>query len=287
MVVRRSCDWPAPAKLNLFLHVVGQRPDGYHDLQTLFQFVDCCDWLDFTPNHEGTIELHTPIEGVAHDANLIVRAARLLQQETKTTQGAHIWIDKHLPQGGGLGGGSSNAATTLVALNWLWGCGLSTARLQALGRTLGADVPIFIHGAAAFAEGIGDHLHSMPDLDTPWYLILCPRVQVHTAAMFANPELPKHTAKVEFNRLDIQQTHNDFQELVLKNYAEVAKAFEWLVQYAPTKMTGTGACLFASFSSKEQAQLVLEQRPKHLDGFIALGTNRSPLITHIERLSKH
>tara|TARA_B100001094_G_scaffold333427_1_gene412052 strand:+ start:4746 stop:5600 length:855 start_codon:yes stop_codon:yes gene_type:complete len=276
--------WPAPAKINLFLHICGEREDGYHELQTLFQFLDYADQLQFEILPTADIELKTPFQDVPHEENLIVRAARLLQSYTGCTQGAHIWINKILPQGGGLGGGSSNAATTLVALNHLWQCHVPLPTLRQLGQQLGADVPVFVQGQCAFAEGIGEQL-TATDYATPWYLVISPNEVVHTAPLFAHPELPRNTPKISWNEFRFEDSHNDFQTLVLKSYPKVAKAFNWLVQYAPTRMTGTGACIFATFATYEQALEIYKKCPDELCGFIAQGLNRSPLLNVLEQAS--
>ncbi|MGL5947646.1 MAG: 4-(cytidine 5'-diphospho)-2-C-methyl-D-erythritol kinase [Aeromonas sp.] len=273
--------WPAPAKLNLFLHVNGRRADGYHELQTLFIFLDHGDSLTFRPL-TGTDELSlTPaICGVATEDNLIIRAARLLQARLSTPQGAHIVLDKVLPMGGGIGGGSSDAATTLVALNHLWSAGLSRNELAALGVQLGADVPVFVRGRAAFAQGVGEQLEPV-NLPEPWYLVLKPACHVATAAIFQDPDLPRATPKLSLPELMQKEWENDCEALVKKRHPEVANALSWLLEYAPSRMTGTGACVFAQFSDELSARAVLAKAPRALAGFVAKGVNESPLLTHL------
>ena len=274
--------WPSPAKLNLFLYITGQRRDGYHDLQTLFQFLDYGDTLSIEPRSDGKIRLLTPVEGVAESDNLIVRAAKLLQQAATERDslpagsGADIRIDKRLPMGGGLGGGSSNAATVLVALNHLWGCGLSVEALAALGLTLGADVPVFVHGHAAFAEGVGEELTPV-DPPEKWYLVAHPGVHISTPAIFNDPDLPRNTPKRSINTLLNCEFGNDCEVIARKRFREVDAALSWLLEYAPSRLTGTGACVFAEFDSESSARQVLEQAPEWLQGFVARGVNVSPL----------
>ncbi|MFQ6372180.1 4-(cytidine 5'-diphospho)-2-C-methyl-D-erythritol kinase [Shewanella sp. YIC-542] len=278
-----SLGWPAPAKLNLMLHVNGRRKDGYHELQTLFQFLDHGDLLDFKITDNGKITLHSNLDGsIADDDNLIVKAAKCLQTHCHGSQGAEIWLDKKLPMGGGVGGGSSDAATTLVALNHLWQCGLNNDQLAALGLTLGADVPIFIHGHAAFAEGVGEKLHTV-NIPEHWYLVIAPDVHVSTADVFQHPELPRDTPKVALSELLSAQWKNDCQALVSNSFPQVAKALAWLLEYAPSRMTGTGACVFGEFNTQQQALDCLAKMPATFSGFVAKGTNISPLQHRLER----
>ena len=276
-----SRHWPAPAKLNLFLHVNGRRADGYHELQTLFQFIDYCDMLDFKVTETAELILHSNISNVVADSdNLILRAAKSLQQTTGFTGGAEIWLDKHLPMGGGLGGGSSDAATTLVALNTLWNTQLSTEELAKIGLKLGADIPVFIHGFAAFAEGVGERLQAVNPSE-PWYLIIAPDAHVSTAEVFQDPLLPRDTPKLAIDTLMNQPWANDCQKLVVSKYPQVAKALGWLLEYAPSRMTGTGACVFGEFTQKQQALAALAKLPSEMQGFVAQGMNLSPLITRL------
>lgn len=276
-----SRHWPAPAKLNLFLHVNGRRADGYHELQTLFQFIDYCDMLDFKVTETAELILHSNISNVVADSdNLILRAAKSLQQTTGFSGGAEIWLDKRLPMGGGLGGGSSDAATTLVALNTLWNTQLSTEELAKIGLKLGADIPVFIHGFAAFAEGVGERLQAVNPSE-PWYLIIAPDAHVSTAEVFQDPLLPRDTPKLAIETLMNQPWANDCQKLVVSKYPQVAKALGWLLEYAPSRMTGTGACVFGEFTQKQQALAALAKLPSEMQGFVAQGMNLSPLITRL------
>ena len=274
--------WPSPAKLNLFLYITGQRADGYHTLQTLFQFLDYGDTIDITPRSDGEIHLLTPVEGVAHEDNLIVRAARSLMKAASESNrlpkgsGADISIDKRLPMGGGLGGGSSNAATVLVALNHLWQCGLSVDELAALGLTLGADVPVFVRGHAAFAEGVGEILTPV-EPEEKWYLVAHPGVSISTPVIFNDPDLPRNTPKRSIKTLLKCEFGNDCEVIARKRFREVDAALSWLLEYAPSRLTGTGACVFAEFDTESRARQVLEQAPEWLKGFVAKGVNLSPL----------
>lgn len=276
--------FPAPAKLNLFLYITGQRADGYHTLQTLFQFLDYGDTLSFEPRTDGVIRLLTPVEGVPEEENLIVRAARLLMQQAQKTgrlpagSGADIQIDKRLPMGGGLGGGSSNAATVLVALNHLWHCGLSVDELAELGLTLGADVPVFVRGHAAFAEGIGEILTPV-EPEEKWYLVAHPGVSIPTPTIFRDPELPRNTPKRSIETLLKCEFSNDCEVIARKRFRKVDEALTWLLEYAPSRLTGTGACVFAEFDTESAALQVLEQAPAWLRGFVARGVNLSPLAS--------
>ncbi|GGB31916.1 4-diphosphocytidyl-2-C-methyl-D-erythritol kinase [Oceanisphaera marina] len=274
---------PAPAKLNLFLSITGRRDDGYHSLQTLFQFVDYGDSLSFAPAADGELLLTPALAGVPCEQNLIIKAARLLQSKTGSNQGAHIHLTKRLPMGGGLGGGSSDAATTLVALNRLWKLGLSTDQLAELGIALGADVPVFVRGQAAFAEGVGD-IFTPASPAEPWYLVLCPALEVATAAIFNDPDLPRNSKTLSLQQWLNTPWHNDCEALVKKRYPEVAKLLGWLLEYAPSRMTGTGACIFASFNSREAAEKVLAKAPQGVLGFVAKGCNQSPLFSALAQL---
>ena len=274
--------WPSPAKLNLFLYITGQRADGYHSLQTLFQFLDYGDTIDIALRGDGEIRLLTPVEGVAHEDNLIVRAARLLMKAASESDrlpkgsGADISIEKRLPMGGGLGGGSSNAATVLVALNHLWQCGLSVDELAGLGLTLGADVPVFVRGHAAFAEGVGEILTPV-EPEEKWYLVAHPGVSIPTPVIFNDPDLPRNTPKRSIKTLLKCEFGNDCEVIARKRFREVDAALSWLLEYAPSRLTGTGACVFAEFDTESRARQVLEQAPEWLEGFVAKGVNLSPL----------
>ena len=274
---------PAPAKLNLMLHILGRRADGYHELQTLFQFLDFGDELGFALRPDGEIHLHTPIDGVPHDSNLIVRAARLLQQHANCTLGADIWLDKRLPMGGGIGGGSSDAATTLLGLNHLWQLNYSEDQLASLGLSLGADVPVFVRGHAAFAEGVGEKLQPVT-LSEPWFLVAIPQVLVSTAEIFSDPELTRDTSPIKVRSLLEGGGRNDCQPVVTKRYSEVRNALILLNKFVPTRLTGTGACVFGSFPNQDDADKVARQLPATLPSFIAQGRNISMLHRKLEKL---
>ncbi|PHN85162.1 4-(cytidine 5'-diphospho)-2-C-methyl-D-erythritol kinase [Vibrio splendidus] len=269
--------WPSPAKLNLFLYITGRRDNGYHELQTLFQFVDFGDELTVTANRETSSITITPeIPGVATEDNLIWKAATALQQYTSTTFGADIQLKKVLPMGGGIGGGSSNAATVLVALNHLWQLNLSDDQLAEIGLKLGADVPVFVRGHAAFAEGVGEQLQPA-NPDEKWYLVVKPQVSIATVDIFTHSELTRNTPKRALSTLLEQEYVNDCEKIVRMLYPEVDKQLSWLLQYAPSRLTGTGSCVFAEFSSKKEAESVLEQLPDTVSAFVARGRNISPL----------
>ncbi|MGD9601996.1 MAG: 4-(cytidine 5'-diphospho)-2-C-methyl-D-erythritol kinase [Gammaproteobacteria bacterium] len=269
--------WPAPAKINLFLHVVGRRPDGYHLLQTIFQFLDYGDALEIAARGDGEIRRLNDLPGVPPEQDLVVRAARLLQAATGTSLGAEIRVHKRLPLGGGLGGGSSNAATVLVALNALWGTQLAPPALAALGLRLGADVPVFIHGHAAWAEGVGEALTPI-DVPEPWYVVIHPGCHVPTAAVFSDPELTRNTPVSTIRGLSLATCHNDCEPVTCRLFPEVARALAWLGRHAPARMSGTGACIFAPFELPEAAREVAAQVPAHWTAFVAAGCNRSPLL---------
>ena len=277
--------WPSPAKLNLFLYITGQRVDGYHTLQTLFQFIDYGDTISIELRQDGQICLLTPVEGVAHEDNLIVRAARRLQEASATRLGADIWLDKRLPMGGGIGGGSSDAATTLLGLDHLWQTHLGEERLAELGLALGADVPVFVRGRAAFAEGVGEQLQPV-ELAEPWFLVAIPQVNVSTAEVFAAPELTRDTPAITVRSLPEGGGHNDCQPVVEKRYPEVRNALKTLNKFVDAKMTGTGACVFGSFPNQADADKVSRQLPDTLPSFIARGCNRSPLHRRLETVTR-
>ncbi|WP_205341552.1 4-(cytidine 5'-diphospho)-2-C-methyl-D-erythritol kinase [Denitrificimonas caeni] len=274
---------PAPAKLNLMLHIVGRRADGYHLLETLFQFLDYADTLHFSPRNDGQIILHSAIEGVAHDDNLIVRAARLLQAQSKTKLGADIWLDKKLPVGGGIGGGSSNAATTLVGLNYLWRTQQSLDSLAELGLSLGADVPVFVMGRAAFAQGIGEKLQPV-DLPEPWYLVAVPPVSISTAKIFSDQCLTRDTPVTNIRTVLKQGGHNDCQAVVEMRYREVRNALILLNKYVDARLTGTGSCIFGGFPNEQQAVNIATQISESLPSFVAQGANISMLHRALQNL---
>ncbi|MDP1635881.1 MAG: 4-(cytidine 5'-diphospho)-2-C-methyl-D-erythritol kinase [Gallionellaceae bacterium] len=269
---------PAPAKLNLFLHVVGRRPDGLHLLQTLFSFIDLHDTLHFTLREDGVVRRINCVEGVPEEQDLCVRAARLLQRETDCVLGVDIAVEKRIPMGGGLGGGSSDAATTLIALNRLWSLGLSRARLMQLGLQLGADVPVFVFGENAFAEGVGEKLQAYP-LPESWYVVLFPPAHVPTAQIFAHPELTRDTVSITMRALSERQPQlrNDLQAVACKLYPEVARHIAWLDSFGKAVMTGSGACVFAGFADRGSAEAVLAQLPHDMRGIVAQGLKEHPL----------
>ena len=276
--------WPAPAKLNLMLRVIGRRHDGYHLLQTVFQFLSRGDRLRFRLRHDRGISCTPSLPGVNDSDNLAIRAARTLQKYTNCNFGADIELEKNLPMGGGLGGGSSNAATTLVVLNRLWQLNLSTDTLAQLGLQLGADVPIFVHGKAAWAEGVGEKLtfFSPPEA---WYLVLSPSCHVSTAEIFCDSQLTRDAKAIKIRDFSAGQRTNTCQALVARRHPEVAEGLSWLDRFAEGRLTGTGACVFAEFDTRQQAEAVLEQLPAGMKGFVSQGMNRSPLHTELEKFN--
>ncbi|WP_338567715.1 4-(cytidine 5'-diphospho)-2-C-methyl-D-erythritol kinase [Erwinia sp. E_sp_B01_3] len=283
--------WPAPAKLNLFLYITGRRSDGYHNLQTLFQFLDYGDTLTIATNASGKISLLTPVVGVPEEENLMIRAARLLQKQAllrgtlPASAGATLAIDKRLPMGGGLGGGSSDAATVLVALNHQWQTGFTLQELAGWGLTLGADVPVFIEGVAAFAEGVGEKLTPVLP-EEKWYLVVHPGVNISTPAVFKDPDLTRDTPAREIRELLGAVYRNDCEPVVRKRFREVEQLVSWLLEYAPSRLTGTGACVFAEFDTESAARQVFELAPKEWQSFVARGVNVSPLHRHLSELLK-
>jgi 4-diphosphocytidyl-2-C-methyl-D-erythritol kinase len=281
-----TVSWPAPAKLNLFLHVTGRRPDGYHTLQTLFQFLDVGDELRFDATRDGRIARANNLPGVPEDRDLCVHAARLLQAASGTTHGVVIHLDKHLPLGGGLGGGSSDAATTLVALNELWGCGLTPGALAALGLKLGADVPVFVHGHAAWAEGVGEVL-TPAEPPERWVVVLAPVVTVSTAEVFAafdrgvvddKPDLTPYSPAITIRDFYAGRGRNDLEPVVRRLYPEVDNALKWLGNFGDARMTGSGACVFLPVVDEAGGRAILAQCPAALaGGFVAHSRNVHPL----------
>ncbi|ENM3921486.1 MULTISPECIES: 4-(cytidine 5'-diphospho)-2-C-methyl-D-erythritol kinase [Vibrio] len=268
--------WPSPAKLNLFLYITGRRANGYHDLQTLFQFLDHGDELTITANNSGNITLSPALADVALEDNLIYKAAMALKNAAQSPLGADIQLHKVLPMGGGIGGGSSNAATTLVALNYLWQTGLSDEQLAEIGLALGADVPVFTRGFAAFAEGVGEELSAV-EPEEKWYLVVRPAVSIATKDIFTHPQLMRNTPKRDLASLLATPYENDCEKIVRSLYPEVDKQLSWLLQYAPSRLTGTGSCVFAEFSSRKDAQAVFAQLSDNVLAFVAQGRNVSPL----------
>jgi 4-diphosphocytidyl-2-C-methyl-D-erythritol kinase len=279
--ITNTLSFPAPAKLNLFLHVVGRRKDGYHLLQTLFRFIDFSDMLHFTLCRNGEVRRISALDGVPQEQDLCVRAARLLQKECGCRLGVDITLEKRIPMGGGLGGGSSDAATTLIALNKLWGLGLSRERLMEIGLSLGADVPVFVFGENAYAEGIGEQLQAC-EVPDAWYVVLFPPVQVATAKVFAhldiaNLELTQEAISLRIRGLPLRLPHNDLQSVVCSLYPEVARHLAWLEQFVQARMSGSGACVFAEFVIEAEAQAVMEQLPSDMRGVVARGLPQHPL----------
>lgn len=267
---------PAPAKINLFLHIVGRRPDGYHLLQTAFRMLDWGDEITLQRRDDGLILRTSDVPGVPAESDLVVRAARALQAASGSRFGADIGVLKRIPMGGGLGGGSSDAASVLLALNRLWGCGLSRQALQDLGLKLGADVPFFIFGETAFAEGVGEALRSLA-VPPAWYVVVAPPVSVPTAEIFSAKELTRDTEILIMQGFAAHKTRNDMQAVVCVKYPEVAESLEWLSQYGDARMSGSGACLFAPFDTEGQARQVAASVPLGWKVWVARGLDRHPL----------
>ena len=273
--------YPAPAKLNLFLHVIGRRSDGYHLLQTAFRFLDYGDTLRFRVREDGVINRTNPLPDVQVAEDLTVLAARALRDATGITLGADIDLDKRLPMGGGVGGGSSDAATTLLALNHLWNCGLTRTALMELALGLGADVPVFVYGRSSFAEGVGERLQPI-ELKPAWYVVLVPPVSVPTSEIFASPELTRDTKPIKLAAFSAVPApfgnyHNDLEPVAIKHHPEVARHLAWLRQFGDARMTGSGACVFSAFDNESAANDVLKQLPPEMQGFVAKGCDRHPL----------
>lgn len=280
----QSFSLPAPAKLNLYLHITGRRANGYHELETLFQFLDYSDYIQFELSDNGEIKLDQGPLDFPVEENLIYRAATLLAPYRKNSkQGVRLTLNKQLPAGGGLGGGSSDAATTLLGLNYLWGLKLNNEQLAKIGLGLGADIPVFVHGKATFARGVGE-IFSSANPTEKWYLIVQPGVHVSTAEIFTHPALPRNTPALESALNDWQKGHNDCEKLVCSLYPQVASALQWLLKYAPSRMTGTGACVFGCFSSAVEAKQALQVLPTEFRGFVAKGVNQSPLHQALKQL---
>jgi 4-diphosphocytidyl-2-C-methyl-D-erythritol kinase len=281
-VTRRS--WPSPAKLNLFLHIVGRRGDGYHELQSVFQFVDLQDEIDIEVRDDGLISRAHDIAGVPLESDLCIRAARALQDAAGSRLGARISLTKRIPIGGGLGGGSSNAATCLVALNRLWGLRFDVDRLAAIGLKLGADVPVFVRGRVAWAEGVGDRLTllypPLAPIETN-YLILKPNVFVGTREVFQDPELTRNSPPITIHGFLASGGRNDCWNVVRRRYPEVAHAFEWLSRFGTARLTGTGACVFLACESMERGREILREVPPGIDAYLVRGLNDSPLLERL------
>ncbi len=273
----------APAKLNLFLHITGRRADGYHNLQTAFQLIDIGDTLDIAANRTGQITLAGPDLGIADSDNLVVRAAMALKALPATPGecGASIRLEKRLPEGGGLGGGSSDAASTLLALNALWGLGLSRESLAAIGARLGADVPVFVLGHSAWAEGIGEQLTPM-DLPAAWFVVIKPGCAVHTGEIFSHRELTRDSAPITMHAFFAGYSRNDCQPIVRRLYPEVDKALNWLQNFGDARLTGTGACVFCQSDSEAAARRIAQRAPAPWRAWVAAGLNQSPVMKEIE-----
>jgi len=274
--IHGETSWPAPAKLNLFLHVTGRRPDGFHDLQTLFQLIDLTDTIGITVREDGVIERLGGPAGVAPEEDLTVRAARVLQAASGTRLGATLRVVKHIPMGGGLGGGSSDAATALLVLDRLWGCGLGVERLAELGLGLGSDVPVFVRGASAWGSGRGEALVPV-ELPAAHYVIVHPGVAVPTARVFQAPELTRNTPLITIRAFFESGGRNDCEPVVRAMYPEVADALDWLARRAPARLTGTGSCIFARCASAAEAERIAARVPDAWRSFVARGLNVSPL----------
>lgn len=274
--------WPSPAKLNLFLYITGRRSDGYHELQTLFQFLDYGDEITITTRQDNQLRLITEMPGIEPQNNLILKAAQALQQyclqhcPQAAPFGADISIKKILPMGGGIGGGSSNAATVLIGLNYHWNTQLSDELLAEMGKQLGADVPVFVKGQAAFAEGIGEILTPATP-EEKWYLVAHPGIEIPTPTIFTDPELNRNSPKRPLAALLLAPYANDCELIARKRFREVEQLVSWLLQYAPSRLTGTGACIFSEFKTETEAVKVYNEAPPWVQGFIARGVNESPL----------
>ncbi len=279
--VASNGSWPAPAKLNLFLHIVGRRADGYHLLQTVFQFLDYGDELYYEPNDSGAIRARYALPGVTAEHDLIQRAAQCLRVAAGCDAGVTIDLTKRLPMGGGLGGGSSDAATTLVALNAIWGCGFSEDRLAEIGLTLGADVPVFVRGRAAWAEGVGERLQAVT-VTEPWFLVVNPPVEVETREIFANPQLTRDCEPITIRRFLDEGGENVFEPVVRAQYPDVDELMHWLGGFGSPRLTGSGSCVFLACDSRERCADIMRQLPVRWQGFIARGMNRSPLMLRLD-----
>jgi len=281
----RSFGWPAPAKLNLFLHVIGKRVDGYHLLQTVFQFIELTDKINFTILESGLIKRSSHSSFIDENNDLVIKAAQKIKEISGSKLGVDISIEKNIPIGGGLGGGSSNAATTLVVLNELWQTGLSTKELTKIGLSLGADIPFFIHGSAAWAEGIGEKLDSI-ELDECFYLVIYPGCSISTKSVFEASDLTRNTPRITIRDFYKGRVKNDCESYIRNHYSNIAEALDWLEGYAPSKLTGTGACLFAQFSDEKKANKVKNKLPEKWQGFVTKGINKSPLLERLEHERK-
>ena len=278
--------WSAPAKLNLMLHVVGRRADGYHELQTVFQLIDLRDSLEIAVREDGRIVRTRGPESVPESQDLVVRAALALKAATGTSLGADIGVTKRIPMGGGLGGGSSDAATTLVALNYLWKTRLEAGQIAAIGVKLGADVPVFVHGRSAWAEGVGERLEPAALPEDSWFLVVFPGIHVPTADVFQAPELTRNSPLTTMRGFLELGGRNDCEAVVRTRFPAVGEALDWLARHAPARLTGTGSCVFAKFARAEDAERVAARVPDAWRAWVARGVNRSPLLEELDRRSK-
>jgi 4-diphosphocytidyl-2-C-methyl-D-erythritol kinase len=276
--------WPAPAKLNLMLRIVGQRADGYHLLQTVFQFIDLCDWITFHPVEDGRVSLENPLPGVAESEDLTVRAANLLKAETGCAHGVRIEVEKNLPMGGGLGGGSSDAATTLVVLNELWDLGLSMEKLLKLGLTLGADVPVFVYGHAAWAEGVGEKLDKI-EVPEQWVVVIKPDCQVNTKEIFSAKDLTRNSKSITIADFKAGQQQNDCLDVVRERYQSVKDALVDLSGFSEARLTGTGACVFSQFDSETAAVRAYESLKAKWQVYLTTSKNESPLFSKLKAVN--
>jgi 4-diphosphocytidyl-2-C-methyl-D-erythritol kinase len=282
LVVTDETLWPAPAKLNLFLHVTGRRPDGYHSLQTVFQLIDLCDTIAISVREDGRIERPDGPPGVDPEADLTVRAARALQQATGCRLGATLRVRKRIPMGGGLGGGSSDAASVLLGLNEVWACGLPVGALAGLGLPLGADVPVFVRGSSAWGQGVGEDLQPLA-LPEAWYVVIHPGVAVSTRDVFQSPELTRNSPVITIRAFFQSGGRNDCEPVVRARFPEVADALDWLGQFAPARLTGTGSCIFAPCPTAIDAERLAARVPDRWTSYVARGLNVSPVQALLRR----
>ena len=271
----------SPAKINLFLHIIGQRSDGYHNLETIFQLLDFGDTLSFSERADTRINLSSNKNDIPRNDNLIIRAAELLRQETGINKGCNILVNKIIPMGAGLGGGSSNSATTLLALNSLWNCGLSLDELSNLGQSLGSDIPVFVRGNSSFAESTGEILSPLK-LPKKWFLVITPSCSISTQEIFSHPQLTRNSSPIKIRALPSGQCRNDCQEVVINEYPEVSEVLDWAAAFTDPLLTGTGSSVFCKFDNKEEARRVLKKVPTEWKGFVAQGINRSSVHQQVE-----
>ena len=271
----------SPAKINLFLHIIGQRSDGYHNLETIFQLLDFGDTLSFSERADKLITLTSNYNDIPRNENLIIKAAELLRRETSIIKGCNIRVNKVIPMGAGLGGGSSNSATTLLVLNSLWNCGLSLDKLAHLGQTLGADIPVFVKGNTSFAESTGEILSPL-NLPKKWFLVITPSCSISTQEIFSHPQLTRNSSPIKIRALPSGQCRNDCQKVVINEYPEVRDVLDWAAKFAEPLLTGTGSSVFCKFDNQEEARRVLIEVPKKWKGFVAKGINRSSVQQQVK-----